>query len=404
MVCSLVVCAGLAAWQAGRVAWAERWLAAAEGALASAPGEALELSSIDVAAVRARLAQAERFGASGPRLTGLFALCEGFSDLLRGDFRLSEGALERARKALGAHPQVLLLAAGLAQGRGNALRAKRDLDALLSENPTHGLARVLAVDVALDRQRGVEALSHLTRLSEHDPSSAVRVEVLTRKAIALELVGRPLQAKRAWQKAARHPEAVEPWLNLGRLARRSGDDQAALFAFEEAVKRAPTEPEARLGRGLARAKVGDTNGAHTDLLRAAELAPRDAAPRLALGDLFRDRGDHPRAVRHYRMALQQQKHDPAGWVKLGNALYRLARYRKALAAFDQAIALKRDLAAAHNGRGAALLALKEVDPAVEALRRAAQLDPGDPNPRRNLERAEQLSAREFGRRGQSATR
>ncbi|MFN1222465.1 tetratricopeptide repeat protein, partial [Enterococcus faecium] len=74
----------------------------------------------------------------------------------------------------------------------------------------------------------------------------------------------------------------------GRLHRVAGQHRAALECFSSALRAAPTSPEAPLGRGLARAANGDVAGAQLDFARAAELAPNDAEPLLALGDLLRD--------------------------------------------------------------------------------------------------------------------
>src|SRR5690606_3261282 len=141
----------------------------------------------------------------------------------------------------------------------------------------------------------------------------------------------------------------------------------------------------------------------SDFLRAAELAPNDAEPLLALGDLQRDLGEYTTAVETYRSAIAREDADAASWLKLGNSLALLERYLEASRAFRAAIRRAPDLAAAHNGLGASLMHLGRTDEAILALDRAATLDACDPNPLLNLallhqRSGEEAAAREAGAR------
>ncbi len=147
---------------------------------------------------------------------------------------------------------------------------------------------------------------------------------------------------------------------------------------------ADTDPDAHLGRGLARAATRDVQGAQLDFARAAELAPNDAEPLLALGNLQRDLGEVDTAVDTYRQAIAREDADAASWLKLGNALALLERYEEAAQAFRGAIRRSPQLAAAYNGLGASLMHLDEPAQAGRALDRAAELDRADPNPLMNL--------------------
>jgi Flp pilus assembly protein TadD len=76
----------------------------------------------------------------------------------------------------------------------------------------------------------------------------------------------------------------------------------------------------------------------------------------------------------------------AGWVKLGNALLRSSDAPEAAKAYRTALDQRPELAAAHNGLGAALLAQADLDAAERELKQAAELDPHDAHPLLNLAR------------------
>ncbi len=74
--------------------------------------------------------------------------------------------------------------------------------------------------------------------------------------------------------ACASPSAFERGLaHLG-----AGRDAEAKQAFDEAVRRTPTSPEAYTNRGIARARLGDLDGAIQDYTRALALAPTTPTP------------------------------------------------------------------------------------------------------------------------------
>lgn len=63
------------------------------------------------------------------------------------------------------------------------------------------------------------------------------------------------------------------------------------------------------------------------------------------------------------------------WLNEGNALYKINRYQEALAAYEQAISLDPDYAAAYNGKGGVLYWLKRYEEALAAYEQAIHLNP-----------------------------
>lgn len=357
----------------------ERARARLEAPLTEAPG----LDRIQASTAVSLLERAEELGRDDDEVVGLLAYARALEDYQRGDLVLAEGELTSAWHRLGDRAGVLALRAAVARGRSQETDARAHLAAALERDPDHAHARLLAADMALDDDDGARALAHVDRLIEGSPDVA---PLHNRRGLALEILGRDEDAARAYERAVGLDErAHDSWINLGRLHRRAARHAAALECFESAVRAARTDPDAHLGRGLARAANGDVSGAQLDFARAAELAPNDAEPLLALGDLLRDTRRYDEAIETYRRAIAREDADAASWLKLGNALALVEDYRGAADAFRQALARAPELAPALNGLGASLMHLPhQREPAIVALDRAAELDVADPNPLMNL--------------------
>jgi tetratricopeptide (TPR) repeat protein len=176
---------------------------------------------------------------------------------------------------------------------------------------------------------------------------------------------------------------LEPLINRGRMLSKAGRSRDAEHAFAQALDRSQ-DPDAWLGRGLARVAQGDLAGGRADVEQARERAPARPEPLLALADLDARERDLGSAITRYRAALALDPSLALAWLKLGNALTRDQQLNDARDAFQRALVLEPSLGAAHNGLGAALMALGHDDAAEQSLATAAALDKDDPNPLLNL--------------------
>jgi tetratricopeptide (TPR) repeat protein len=344
--------------------------------------QAPSLDRLQASSARSLLNRARELGRDDAVVNGWSAYARAIEDLQRGDLVLAEGELRTARRHLGRNAELEALAAVLARGRMEQGRAAEHARAALEIDPHNAHARLVAIDLALDREDGRAALDHLETLIPVAPRAGALYQ---RRGVAHELIGSMGDAESDYLEAVRlDPRRTEAWVNLGRLRRRDGRHEAALSAFERAVRSDRDDSQAYLGRGLSRAALGEIAGAREDFERSAALAPNDAEPLLALGDLSRDLGEYEGAARTYRQAIAREDADAASWLKLGNVLAILTRYEDAADAFDAALRRAPDLAAAHNGLGASLMHLGRTDAAIRALDRAASLDRRDANPLMNL--------------------
>ena len=136
-----------------------------------------------------------------------------------------------------------------------------------------------------------------------------------------------------------------------------GNPAAALRGFEAVLAVDPKNRYATLRSGIAFFQLGDSRAAIARLERAVELSPEDAEAHAAFADILDRTGDNPRAVKHWMEAVRLQPRGAGGWSHLGHSLLAGGRARDA----------------------------------VPALRRAAELDPGNPARWRDLAAAEKIA-------------
>lgn len=349
-----------------------------EAPFVEAPG----VDRVQASSAVSALEEAVEMGRNENEVRGLLHYARALEDLQRGDLILAEGELESASRFVGENADLLVLAAALSRGRLLEADAQQEIARALELEPDHTRGLLLAADIALDAENSDLARTHLTHLASLVPDSST---VHNRLGLALEADGDLEAAERELRDAVRlDRQGHDALINLGRLLRSANRHREALDAFEAAVTRAASDPDALFGRGLARAANGDVHGAEADFRRAAELAPNDAEPLLALGDLQRDLGSVQEAVTTYRAAIDREDADAASWLKLGNSLALLEDYEASTHAFEAAIRRAPELSAAYNGLGASLMHRGLQAEALAALERAASLDPTDPNPLMNL--------------------
>ncbi len=128
--------------------------------------------------------------------------------------------------------------------------------------------------------------------------------------------------------------------------------------------------------------------------RARELAPRDVRWVYLLAGVEEIRGADGEQVRPlFRTAIRLAPRYPPVYVRYGDALMRLGQWDEARKVYAQAVERDSELALAHRGLGQAALQLVDGPGAVEALERAAVLEPEDRIVHAALARAYALAGR-----------
>lgn len=202
------------------------------------------------------------------------------------------------------------------------------------------------------------------------------------------------------------------FLELGLRLEKRCEFARAAQALERAVSITPEDATPRLVLGLTLVNAGRYEDAEEQLQAAGRLArqpERQRAARLALARLYQRRGDHERAIRACRVALELDPASTAGLSLLADSLiaagrpgearaeieraleqnpaspnlqYALGRVLRALGRPEEAITVLGALVARHARKTAAVmelaLAMKQVGRTEEALalfERVLQLEP-----------------------------
>jgi Flp pilus assembly protein TadD len=94
-------------------------------------------------------------------------------------------------------------------------------------------------------------------------------------------------------------------LRLGELLLKKGAPDEALASFNRALEMNPRSLEAKIGRGVALGRMGETEKAEKALRDALPLNPNPARVHLELGRLFEQRGNFAGAIAEYKEGLKR---------------------------------------------------------------------------------------------------
>jgi tetratricopeptide (TPR) repeat protein len=175
-----------------------------------------------------------------------------------------------------------------------------------------------------------------------------------------------------------------------------GDDAGALKSAREAVALAPENFDAQFTLGRALYGAGDTAAASGAFRLAVALRPEDARARFFLATSLEQSGDEDGALASYRELATRAPRAAEGHLGLGVLLVKRGgvEAEEGLKELSRAIEINPDLYEARIALGRALVARGRAAEAIEHLRRAAELAPGNPEPHYQLS----LAYRRLGRK------
>ncbi len=158
--------------------------------------------------------------------------------------------------------------------------------------------------------------------------------------------------------------------NLGIVLQQRGEHQAALAEFRAAERLDPSFGPAWLLAGVSLLAVGRPRDAVTELDRAAELLPGEAAVHLQLADAFERTGNITGVVREYRRLVELGPSNEDYLYRLGKATSRLAQqsYERLRAVAPRSARLPQAL-------GDQYVEQNRPEMALEAFEQAARIDP-----------------------------
>jgi tetratricopeptide (TPR) repeat protein len=145
------------------------------------------------------------------------------------------------------------------------------------------------------------------------------------------------------------PGEARALLEKGKQLYREDQDEAAVEAFQQAIKLDPDLAEAHFRLGLGYETLNKADEADQEFKKAVEgykkhlgNNPDDAEAHYNLGQTYASLHQYSDAIREYRQAIKLKNDDAEMYYDLGVALTKLAQYSEAAAAFSKSVEIDPD--------------------------------------------------------------
>jgi tetratricopeptide (TPR) repeat protein len=224
--------------------------------------------------------------------------------LIHLDLDLQSGAEQAFLEALKLDPGLPAARRGMAdleRRRGNYDAAIAMLDALLEDKRTEasirGRAEKQRADLVVERDR-------YARLS--DVLAKNTLTPADRRDLAGIYAGRLQWERAADLQAESAPEGIERE-RLAYYSLRAGRNLAAYDLYSELAKQHP-RADLEVNAGVARARLGDSQGAAAAFRRALAIDPEQVRATLYLGNALLRTGNRDEAVASYKKFLEKEIH------------------------------------------------------------------------------------------------
>lgn len=217
-------------------------------------------------------------------------------------------------------------------------------------------------------------LRQVLRLNQDHPEANFNLGLILYANQALE------EAKDAFHRAAHSPQSAgspKAFYMLGKCFSDMQNFNAAINAYESALRLQPTYPEASFNLALNLQKAGETQGAITvyEKLYKSHNATAEALNNLAL--YYLEEGRSEEALTILQKATQVDPAYATGWYNLGLIELRDDKLEAAQNAFLEAVQIDQDYFAAWKNLGIARARTEEYNGALEAMNKAFLLNPSD---------------------------
>ena len=173
----------------------------------------------------------------------------------------------------------------------------------------------------------------------------------------------------------RHPEAAELPRLLGEIHYHGKRYRQAIECWRRALKIEPECVNDWNMLGAALQSLGDTDAARAALEKALALAPDDARVHCNLGTLHQNLKQPEQAVAEFRRALALDPDEPMALTGLAFTLLDVGLASEALALLEPHLQRQPDHFEGHMALGNARVLQARIDAALEAYRRAHEIDP-----------------------------
>src|SRR5215469_5897083 len=227
---------------------------------------------------------------------------------LLADFYISQGEIDKASAQLAslytAHPKDLEVAkayAAILIQQNRIDEATKVEDAILKSSPSDPGGQILHGRLLLREGKADDAIPVLEAALKSAPENSLGHYYLGLAYAAVSNFG---EAQHHWMEAARlRPDAPEPQRAIADYAAQTRNTALLVDSSEQLMRIEPHSSEGYIYHARALLLKGNRAGAESDLKKAMEVAPRDAAPYARMGDLrFADK-QFDEAAKFYSQAL-----------------------------------------------------------------------------------------------------
>jgi tetratricopeptide (TPR) repeat protein len=172
-----------------------------------------------------------------------------------------------------------------------------------------------------------------------------------------------------------NPQYADAYVGRGNARADLGDKQGAIADYNEAIRLNPQYAIAFHNRGNVRSALGDKQGAIQDYNEAIRINPQYADAYVNRGVARSDLGDRQGAIADYTEAIRLNPQNAIAFYNRGNPRSALGDKQGALADYSEAIRLNPQFANAYVGRGNARFALGDKQGAIADYNEAIRLNP-----------------------------
>lgn len=340
----------------------------------------------------------------------LYQLHLGAALLKNRDYWKAIAAFNRALELEAPKARVLVRRAEAHYGLGNRTKAFKDIDAALKEDPRSSDAYATMGGFRLGEKDYPLAVQDLNLAISYDKKNHTAYFNRGRAYGGLGEYGR---SARDLGSAVRHGERpFEAYAKLCHAERLRGNYRRAIRACDRSINIDRTHYPAYAQRGLAHLARGSFERAVRDLDEAGRLGPQSAHLLLARSVAHAGMRQYRQSDEAYRESqaidytarscdrtmgyepapkwdyqfqigalarkLDRDSDDPFTYIVRGNGLHNAQRFDRAILEYTKALEMNDRIPAGFLARGSALAAQESLDAAEHDVRRAVELDPGDP--------------------------
>jgi tetratricopeptide (TPR) repeat protein len=225
----------------------------------------------------------------------------------------------------------------------------------------------------VQKGRPAEAAQELEAHLRKHPAATAERRLLIRVHASMGQMGRAQEQAQALARVL-GPASPVPWVELGYALELSHRYDEALEQYDRAAEVAPRDPLGPLTAGLRALRWGEAELAEPRLVEALRRDSRKAEAWHALGLARARLGNLDGATLAYQSGLRADPRALENRVGLATLALLRGDAAAALAEYDALVSARPHFADAHLGRSWALMKLGRLDDAQRALDRAEELD------------------------------